>query len=392
MRLRVSTILVTALLCLAPSASWADLAPYGQDFEGLLDSASDQPDQVALANDGWLIFVNVFGPDWGYWYGYGPFPAPNGGFGGPAFSAVVVGEGGPDQGDQQLVVFSDYNNGNHGDGSNAIIESNVFQEQVIGAADVGDTWTFEFDAKRGNIEGGSAAAAFFKIIGGSFIYIPLEMTNIPDTWDRYSLSITIAPEWVGSLLQFGFINFASNYEGSGILYDNVVFKGPLTVDLDIRPEGCPNPLNTTSRGLLTAALLGTAEFDVSTIDVASLQLEGLAPVHFAYEDVATPFGGDLCGCTEAGPDGFTDLTLKFDNQDFVDAVGPLARGSYELTLTGALLDGTPFEGQDCILVVGGGRTGMPGRRSEANAPMPRPWRNNDLPGGATELEQQSRQN
>ena len=355
MRFRVSTILVTALLCLAPLASWADLEPYSQDFEGLLSSEADQPDQVALANDGWKVFVNIFGLDWSYWYGYGPFPAPNGGFGGAAFSAVVVGEGGAEQGDQQLVVFSNYNDPNHGGG--AIIESNVFQEQMIGAADVGDTWTFEFDAKRGNIAGGSTAAAFFKVIGPTFVYIPVDMTSIPDTWDRYALSITIAPEFVGSILQFGFINFASNYEASGIFYDNVVFKGPLSVSLDIRPGGCPNPLNARVQGVLPVAILGTEDFDVNDIDINSLRLEGVAPIRSGYDDVAGPFAGDLCGCTEAGPDGFLDLDLKFSTPEVIDALLPLTRGDRVLTLTGTLLDGTEFEGQDCVMLVGGGSGG-----------------------------------
>ena len=127
MRLRVSMTLAVALLCLAPTASWADLAPYSQDFEGL-----DQADPAALADDGWLVFGNVFDPDGSYLYGYGPFPAPNGG---PGFSGIDVGQGGPAQGDQQLVVYSDYNNGDHGNGN--FIEANVFQEQMVGAADVG---------------------------------------------------------------------------------------------------------------------------------------------------------------------------------------------------------------------------------------------------------------
>jgi len=356
MRHRVGTILVIAILCLAP-LSWADVTPYNQDFEGLLDTTLDQPDQVALANDGWSVFVNGFGPDWSYWYRYGPFPAPNGGCGGPAFSAVVVGEGGSGQGDQQLSVYSDYNNLNHQDGSNAIIESNVYQQRMVDAADVGSTWRFEFDAKRGNIEGASMAAAFVKTFAPGWALIDffqVSTTNLPNTWGTYSIEFTIDSSMVGGAVQFGFVNWASNGEGSGIFYDNVNFDlAPLSVGFDIRPEGCPNPI-TSSRGLLPVAVLGTADFDVSMIDVASLQLEGVAPMMSAYEDVAEPFTGDLCGCTEAGPDGFIDLALKFRTQDILGAIG-LPQGFQVLTLTGALIDGTPIEGQDCIVFVGGGR-------------------------------------
>jgi hypothetical protein len=331
--------------------SWADLAPYSQDFEDLVQS-----DPAALANDGWLVFANVFGPDWSFWYNYGPFPAPNGG---PAFSGIDLGQGGPAQGEQQLVVYNDYNNTNHGDGSNAIIEANVFQEQTIGAADVGSTWRFDFDAKLGNLEGASMAAAFFKTLdpGAGYAltnFITADMTSIPDTWGSYSLSIFIDASLEGQILQFGFMNWASNYEGSGIFYDNLNFNvPPISVGLDVRPGSCPNPI-TNSRGLLPAAILGAADFDVNQIDVSSLRLEGVAPIQSSYEDVSGPFKGDLCGCAIAGPDGFLDLTLKFQTREILDAIAS-SQGVIEMTLTGALLDGTPIEGLDCVVFVGGGR-------------------------------------
>ena len=146
-------VAVALLVILIPAASFAIL-PYGQDFESL-----DQTNVAALGEDGWLVFANVFGPDWGYWYGYGVFPAPNDG---AAFSAIVIGEGGVMQGDQQMVTFSDYNNVDHGNG--AYIESNVFQEWVIGPGDVTETWIFEFDAKLGNLEGQTTALAFIKTL------------------------------------------------------------------------------------------------------------------------------------------------------------------------------------------------------------------------------------
>jgi hypothetical protein len=212
-------ILATAFLCIAPTASWADLAPYSQDFEDLDQAASD-----ALAGDGWKVFGNVFGPDWSYWYGYGPFPAPNGG---PGFSGIDIGQGGPDQGDQQLVVYSDYNNSLHGIG--AFIEANVFQEQTIGAADIGSTWVFEFDSKRGNIAGGTTAKAFFKTLDPSnnfalTNFISIDMTDVPVTWGTYLLTIVIDPSLENQILQFGFLNTATYYEGSGIFYDNVSFR------------------------------------------------------------------------------------------------------------------------------------------------------------------------
>lgn len=349
---RVSCCFVAIVLALALSApSQAQLAPYNQDFESL-----DQGNPAALFADGWLIFGNVFFPDWNYAYGYGVFPAPNGGNG---FSAIASGEGGAEQGAQQLSIYNDYNNGDHGAGF--FIEANVFQEQVIGAADIGNSWMFEFDAKRGNIEGDTEARAFFKTLdpNNNFAltnFIWVDMTNVPTDWDRYSLSIFLDAGLEGQILQFGFLSTTTFYQGSGVFYDNLDFRlQPKKVSLDLHPGSCPNPLNGRSRGLLSAALLGSADLDINEIDVDSLRLEGVAPINSSYDDVAGPFGGDLCGCTDAGPDGFTDLELKFSTKDIIATVGQLPPGETTMTLTGTLLDGTPIEGQDCVVSVGSGR-------------------------------------
>jgi hypothetical protein len=219
---------IAAVLILAATASWADLSSYSQDFEGLV-----QADPAALGNDGWLYFANVFsGTNGGYLYGYGPGPAPNGG---PGFSAVATGQGGPSQGLQQLVVYSDYNNGDHANGN--LIEANVFQEQFVGAADVGTEWRFQFDAKLGDIQPASTALAFIKTLDPNAGYaltnfLTVDMTSIPTTWATYSLSLAIDAGLVGQIFQIGFLNTATSYTPSGIFYDNVNFgqTGPVSVE------------------------------------------------------------------------------------------------------------------------------------------------------------------
>jgi hypothetical protein len=190
-------------------------------------------------------------------------------------------------------------------------------------------------------------------------FITIDMTGIPAAWDSYVLSIFIDPSLEGQILQFGFLNTATYYEPSGILYDNVNFRRePLGVSFDVRPGSCPNPFNGGSQGVLPTAVLGTDAFDVGQIDVSSLRLEGVAPVRSDYEDVAAPFAGelanDVCGCSASGRDGILDLTLKFDTQDLA-----LASEDAKLQLTGALLDGTPIEGLDCIVLVGRGQASAP---------------------------------
>jgi hypothetical protein len=238
-------LVVFALAALLSAPAWAQLAPYSQDFEVL-----DQADPGALAADGWRVFGNVFNPaDGQIVYGYGTFPAPNGGAG---FSAIDAGQGGPLQGAQQLSIYSDYNNGDH---AWAIIEANVFQERWIDASNVGETWYFKFDAKRGNINDpnfpydpdfpfpgcpcSSEAIAFIKTLnpaaGWSLSnFIIEDTTDLPDAWGTYWRSIYIDPSLVGQLLQFGFANTARWFQPSGVFYDNVSFE---TCDPAPLPQG-----------------------------------------------------------------------------------------------------------------------------------------------------------
>jgi hypothetical protein len=133
-----------------------------------------------------------------------------------------------------------------------------------------------------------------------------------------------------------------------------------SVSVDIHPTSCPNPLNVGNNGMLTAAILGTSEFNVYMLDPASIRLAGVAPVRSNFEDVAAPVQdpdeNNECKCTTAGPDGYTDLTLKFKNKEIVDALADagfnIENGNIlALILTGSYADGTPIEGSDCVVVV-----------------------------------------
>ena len=341
MRRGVITILAIALLCLAPAASWADLAPYSQDFEGL-----DQQFPGALAADGWLVFGNVFSPDGTvYYYGYGPFPAPNGG---PGFCGIDLGQGGPAQGDQQLVVYNDYNNFDHTNGF--LIEANVFQEQTIGAADVGNAYLFEFDAKRGNIEPNTTALAFIKTLdpNAGFAltnFVTVDMTNVPTMWGSYSLSISIDPGLVGQILQIGFASTTTSYTPSGIFYDNINFGlAPLNANIDIKPGSDPNSINPFGRGLIPVAILGSQDFDVSAIDVATLRF---GPAQVATRHDLTDDWTYNEHLADVNLDGFMDLVTHFTTQDT-----GIACGDTEAVLSGAMLDGTPFDGADAVRTVG----------------------------------------
>ena len=311
--IRSSALAAIATLC--TTSAWAQLSAVTEDFESL-----DAGDTSALGASGWLVFGNVYdGVSGDFLFGYGPFPAPNDG---AAFSAVVTGEGGADQGDQQLSVFSDYNNvDQHGAGN--LVEANVFREQTVGAEDVGSTYTFTFDAKRGNIELGTTAIAFIKTLdpANGFAltnFLIVDTTAIADEWGTFSLSIAIDAGLENQLLQVGFSNTATNFEGSGIFYDNVDFS-PQADDTDgdgvaDASDNCLVDANADQRDTdgdgFGNACDGDFNNDCST-DFSDLGI--LRDEFFSVGDVDTDMDGD-------GNTNFIDLGLF--REDFFVGPGP----------------------------------------------------------------------
>ena len=167
-------------------------------------------------------------------------------------------------------------------------------------------------------------------------------------------------------------------------YDNLVvtsWGGCLLAYLDIKPGSCPNPLNVNApkidvwvqtdentvalkmrpdrpqvaKPVLPVAILGTADFDVTDIDPATVTLESVPALRWNIEDVSTPVGEDAeeCECNTFGADGYPDLTLKFDKSLIVEALGEVYDGDVvALTITGELSNSTAFEGTDCVVIHG----------------------------------------
>jgi hypothetical protein len=133
----------------------------------------------------------------------------------------------------------------------------------------------------------------------------------------------------------------------------------LDASLDIKLGSCPNPVDTRSRGSIPISLLGTADFDVTAVDPASLLLvradgvgDSIASIGWVLQDTGTPYASALCGCHRRIGDGITDLSLKFDNQGVVDALqlGSVApNASVELVVVGTLSDGCAFIAGDCMI-------------------------------------------
>jgi hypothetical protein len=128
------------------------------------------------------------------------------------------------------------------------------------------------------------------------------------------------------------------------------------VPADIKPGGCPNPLNVGSKGVLPFAILGTSDLDVTTINPETVTLAGVVPLRWRLEDVGTPYEPflgktDPYQCNDLGPDGYLDLVFKFDTQEIAASLGDVEnREVLILLLDGQLLDGKKISGEDVIII------------------------------------------
>ncbi len=204
----------------------------GPDIDYSSDFECNDPNSEVLGEN-WVSYVNIFESDaTTYVGGYAvDGGAPNGG----NISALTKGEGGPDQGARQLNVFSNYDsefNGRLQHDQGQFVEVNVYQEYRLGAEAAG-TYIFTFDAKlpgEGALTPDSQAIAFAKVLDPNNDYQPTEppvttdTSTLTSTWETRSIEITLTSEMSGMLLQFGFANTATNYNPTGIIYDNVSFK------------------------------------------------------------------------------------------------------------------------------------------------------------------------
>lgn len=168
-------------------------------------------------------------------------------------------------------------------------------------------------------------------------------------------------------------------DGDDFAIDDICFVATLiTVAIDIKPGSCPNPFNVKSKGSVPVGILGTADFDATTVDPTTVVLTGPGGSASALEeteekDSSEPDGDptDCYNCFDADDpanfncdldlilgddaycgDGELDLIVKFDTQELAAAIGPTIKGGcVELTLTGQTLAGASIEGSDSVLVI-----------------------------------------
>ncbi len=59
----------------------------------------------------------------------------------------------------------------------------------------------------------------------------------------------------------------------------ITSSAQVAVDIDIKPGSDPNSINLKSKGVIPVAILGSAIFDVTYVDVTTLVFAGASPAH-----------------------------------------------------------------------------------------------------------------
>ncbi len=200
--------------------------------------------------------------------------------------------------------------------------------------------------------------------------------------------------FIGSSFECNYIGRERNTYGNSTIdevriWDEALTELPgiLPVAIDIHPGSCPNPFNAKSQGSVPVAVVGTADFDVTTLDPTSITLNGVpALVEWVIKDSTQPgdktdcftcFDADdpanfNCDLWNAGTvevpiyppvpgtdgvldsycgDGYLDLIVKFDTQALAVAIGDVPRDScITLDLEGETIDGLAIGGSDSVII------------------------------------------
>ncbi len=161
---------------------------------------------------------------------------------------------------------------------------------------------------------------------------------------RYDQSSSVAIDAAGNAYISGWTtgDLAGTNAGNADAF-LVKFSAPgpeiLSLLMDIRPGSDINPVNSKSNGVLSVAIYGTADIDVTEIDLATLMLEGMSLREKGKS-------GNLGTFEDINGDSIVDLLLHFDMSEL-----SFNASTDVYTLSGMTLDGVALEGSDSIRAV-----------------------------------------
>ena len=194
-------------------------------------------------------------------------------------------------------------------------------------------------------------------------YVPAELLKVVQGKRRFTEEDI--PVVVEAMHRAGIENFVCRIDpASGEV--SVALHDDLTPHLDIKPGSCPNPIQIRGGGVaapLPTGVLGNA-FDVTQVDINTVRMSRgspagmfgaeVAPTHITFADVGTPFDGKDCQCAALGPDGILDLSLQYDKQQVINALGlggDPDGADVPLRTTGLVSGGVAvFSAVDCVRI------------------------------------------
>ena len=174
------------------------------------------------------------------------------------------------------------------------------------------------------------------LFAGFGIFLDDSLTAMPGTM-LDDTTLTTIPAFV-PVGPFAFetiqiLDLAGNPAVSASLTTLTVLVPPVEVAIDLKPGSNPSTVNLGSQGVTPLAIFGSAELDATQIDVDSLEING------DEANVAVVGNGNvLISLEDLNEDGFIDAIVKFETE------GLALTDNAPLTLTGSLLDGTQFTG------------------------------------------------
>jgi hypothetical protein len=204
--LTIKALGATCLLAMS-SVSQAAITEFSDDFQGYGSAAFFTP---------W----EGFSDNCGFPGGYSFSPSTTG----PQITALA--SDGPNS---FLNMYANYDNATcqQGFGPNPVENISVFRNFAYDASDTasGNTVLFDFDYREAvgfGPSGATEVGAFIRVFDGAF---NLLATDVLDTsgstdWQSGQLSITLDSAWTEGFFQVGFNNAVTNYENSGMNYDN----------------------------------------------------------------------------------------------------------------------------------------------------------------------------
>ena len=128
--------------------------------------------------------------------------------------------------------------------------------------------------------------------------------------------------------------------GSSFNFLTIKYLQQLTVSIDIKPGSDPNSVNLSSAGVIPVAILGSATFDATQVDPATVALAG-ASVKLIGK--GTKYS---CSTEDVNADGFVDLVCHVMTAQFM-----IEPGDSVAVLEAQTFDGLAIRGQDSIKVV-----------------------------------------